>query len=309
MKKYSIEKLNHFWNADAVWNIYLHESCMLHIAGRTGWLEHLAAGSPPSTAHPAAHHSPPPFYLFSFSLPQRCDWSWILQAHISYQKHPAVGHCETRVGCQIPGRQLGSARIPMWRRWKLLDALPASPSLSVNDEHLRWGMGTVKIANCNNKSFHQMLCTMLRNFPSHCRNLFKLFFYKPTLDQCVGWAPVTAVPETAWLKRRLLCCQTIFLSLLCSGSSVSASNFSSCFSSLLLWGELFLCMQYSSNSWQLLVPARIFKGFWHLFAFFCVYAHCERDVWVSDFLIGNAMKKLKCDPDKELAWEFAWDFW
>lgn len=40
---------------------------MLHIAGRTGWFEHLAAGSPPSVAcPPAAHHSCPPFYYFFF---------------------------------------------------------------------------------------------------------------------------------------------------------------------------------------------------------------------------------------------------
>lgn len=39
---------------------------MLHIVGRTGWFEHLAAGSPPSIARPpAAHHSHSPLY-FSF---------------------------------------------------------------------------------------------------------------------------------------------------------------------------------------------------------------------------------------------------
>lgn len=218
-------------------------------------------------------------FFFFISLPQQCHRSCILQAHISYQNHPAAGHSETRAGCQIPGRQLGSAGIPMCRRWKLL---PASPSLSVNDEHLRWGTVTVKIANCNNKSFHQMLCTTLGNFPSNCRNLFKGFFsYKPMLDQFVGWAPVIAVPETAWLKRRLLCCQTIFL-FFCSGSSVSASNFSSWFCFLLLWGQLFLCMQCSSNSCQLSGSSQHFQRVLTLYAF-CVCVPTVREM--SGFLI------------------------
>lgn len=228
-------------------------------------------------------------FLFFFSLPQQCHWSCILQAHISYQKHPAAGHSETRAGCQIPGRQLGSAGILMWQRWKLLAALPASPSLSVSDKYLGWGIVTVKIANCNNKSFHQMFCTTLRNFPFNCRNLFNGVFF----DQCVGWAPVIAVPKTAWLKRRLLCCQTIFLSLLCSGSSVSASNFCSWFSFLLLWGQLFLCMQCSSNSCQLSGSSQHFQRVLTFICFFCVCAHCERDVWASDLPDRKCHEEVK----------------
>lgn len=278
---------------------------MLHIAGRTGWFEHLAAGSPPSTAcPPAAHHSYLPFYFFFIATTMSLKLH--SPGHTSYQNHPAAGHSETRAGCQIPGRQLGSAGIPMWRRWKLL---PASASLSVNDEHLRWGTVTVKIANCNNKSFHQTFCTTLGNFPSNCRNLFKGFFFWQTNAWSMCWMGSCHCCSRDCLAEEEVAVLPDNLPLLCSGSSVPASNFSSWFFFLLLWGQLLLCMQCSSNSCQLSGSSQHFQRLLTLYAFFvCVPTVREMSGFLT-CLIGNAMTKLKWVPDKELAWEFAWDLW
>lgn len=98
--------------------------------------------------------------------------------------------------------------------------------------------------------------------------------------------------------------------LLCSGSSVSASNFSSWFFFLLLWGQLFLCMPCSSNSCQLSGSRQHFQRVLTFICSFCVCVPTVREM--SGFLIcliGNAVKKLKWDPGKEPAWEFAWDLW
>lgn len=298
MTKYSMERLNPFWNADALWNFYLHKSCMFHIAGRTGWFEHLAAGSPPSTAcPPAAHHC---------CLHQQCHWSCILLAHISSQNHPAAGLSETRVGCQIPGRQLGSTGILMWRRWKLL---PASPSLSVNDEHLRWDTVTVKIANWNNKSFHQMFCATLGNFPSNCRNLFNFFFstnqhlinvldglLSLLLQRLLGWRGGCCAARQSFFLFYVVV--VLFLQV------IFPLGFSFCF----LEDSYFSACSAPQIPASFLVPAGIFKGFWHFYAFFvCVPTVREMSGFLI-CLIWNPVK-LKWDPDKELAWELAWDLW
>lgn len=142
------------------------------------------------------------------------------------------------------------------------------------------GTVTVKIANVAVIATinHSIRCFALRwgIFLLTGGIYLRFFFYEPVLDQRVGWAPVIAVAKIAWLKKRLLCCQTIFLSLLCSGSSVSASNFSSWFFFLLLWGQLFLCMQCSSNSCQLSGSSQHFQRVLTFICFLCVCAHCER---------------------------------
>lgn len=195
---------------------------------------------------------------------------------ISHTKTILLRVSETRVGCQIPGRQLGSTGILMWRRWKLL---PASPSLSVSDEHLRWDTVTVKIANWNNKSFHQMFCTTLGNFPSNCRNLFKFcFFFFPTNQLLInvldGLLSLLFQRLPGW---RGGCCaarQSFFLFyvvVVLFLQVIFPLGFSFCF----FEDNFFSARSAPQIPASFLVPASIFKGFWHFCAFFgCVWERC-----------------------------------
>lgn len=82
-----------------------------------------------------------------------------------------------------------------------------------------------------------------------------------------------------WLAEEEVAVLPDNLSLLCSGSPISASNFSSAFS-FLLRGQLFLCMQCSSNSCQLSCSSQHFQRVLTFICFF-VCVPTVRDVWVS----------------------------
>lgn len=100
------------------------------------------------------------------------------------------------------------------------------------------------------------------------------------LDQFVGWAPVIAVPETAWLKRRSLCCQTIFLFYVVVAlflQVIFPLGFAFCF----FEDNYFSACSAPQIPASFLVPASIFKGFWHYMLFVCVCPLWERclDFW------------------------------
>lgn len=124
------------------------------------------------------------------------------------------------------------------------------------------------------------------------------------LDQCVGWAPVIAVPETAWLKRRLLCCQTIFLFYVVVVQFLQVIfplGFPFCFFETIISPHAVL-LKFLPAFW--FQPA-FSKGF-DIKCLIYVCAHCERGVWVSDLSDRKCHEEVKMGSRQRTGLRIFW---